>query len=280
MEVEPQLRAPDDHAAQVTPDRDPGESAPDTPVILDKFVVNSITAAGWRIEPMGDGCLVVEFGQRVDAEINRTARSVADYMLAHPIEGVVDIVPAFTSVTVHYRPEAFSDPSMHDPPHRQLRRQIEAILVRGVARPSDVARLVEVPVCYGGDFGPDLAEVAAACGLTPEQVIELHGASPHVVYMLGFAPGFPYLGGLDPRLAMPRRATPRTKIPAGTVAIAREQTAIYSLETPGGWNLIGRTPLKLFTPQANPPCLLQLGDRVCFVSIPLELFRTLEAQQA
>jgi inhibitor of KinA len=229
---------------------------------------------------MGDRCLIVEFGQRVDPEINRTARSVADHLLAHPIEGVVDIVPAFTSVAVHYRPEAFSDSSTHDPPYQRLRRQIEAILAQGVVRQSDVARLVEVPVCYGGDFGPDLAGVAAACGLTPEQVIELHGASPHVVYMLGFAPGFPYLGGLDPRLAMPRRTTPRTKVPAGTVAIAREQTAIYSLETPGGWNLIGRTPLKLFTPQANPPCLLQLGDRVRFVPIPLEHFRTLEEQQA
>jgi len=280
MEVEPQLRARDEHAAQVTPHLDPGGSAQGDPAILDKSIVNSITAAGWRIEPMGDGCLIVEFGQRVDAEINRTARSVAHYMLAHPIEGVVDIVPAFTSVTVHYRPEAFSDSPAHDPPHRQLRRRIEAILAQGITHPIDVARLVEVPVCYGGDFGPDLTGVAASCGLAPEQVIELHGASPHVVYMLGFAPGFPYLGGLDPRLAMPRRATPRTKIPAGTVAIAREQTAIYSIETPGGWNLIGRTPLKLFAPQASPPCLLQLGDRVRFVPIPLELFRTLEAQQA
>lgn len=240
----------------------------------------SAIPAGWRIEPMGDGCLIVEFGQRVDEEINRTARSVADHLIAHPIEGVVDVVPAFTSVAVHYRAEALTDSSARDPPHQRLRRRIEAILAQGVARPSDVPRLVEVPVCYGDGFGPDLAEVAVACGLAPERVIELHGASPHVVYMLGFAPGFPYLGGLDPRLAMPRRATPRTKIPAGTVAIAREQTAIYSLETPGGWNLIGRTPLKLFTPQASPPCLLQLGDSVRFVPISLERFRALEAQQA
>ena len=120
---------------------------------------------------MGDRCLIVEFGQRVDAEINRTARSVADYLLAHPIEGVVDIVPAFTSVAVHYRPEAFSDLSTRDPPHRRLQRRIDAILAQGVARPSDVARLVEVPVCYGNGFGPDLDEVAAACALSPEQVI-------------------------------------------------------------------------------------------------------------
>ena len=278
MEVEPHLRAPEDHAAPFT-HRDPSKSAQGSPANPDALVVSAITT-GWRIEPMGDGCLIIEFGQRVDEEINRTARSVADYLLAHPIEGVIDIVPAFTSVAVHYRPEVFSDLSTDDPPHRRLRRRIDAILAQGVPRPNDVARLVEVPMCYGYGFGPDLDEVAAACGLPLEQVIELHGASPHVVYMLGFAPGFPYLGGLDPRLAMPRRATPRTKIPAGTVAIAREQTSIYSLETPGGWNLIGRTPLKLFTPQASPPCLLHLGDRVRFVPITLELFGTIEAQQA
>ena len=278
MEVEPHLRAPEDHAAAFA-HRDSSGSQQSAPANPDKPVVSAIPT-GWRIEPMGDRCLIVEFGQRVDEEINRTARSVADYLMAHPIEGVVDVVPAFTSVAVHYRPEALPDSSAREPPHRRLRGRIEAILAQGVARPRDVPRLVEVPVCYGDAFGPDLAEVAAACGLSPEQVIELHGASPHVVYMLGFAPGFPYLGGLDPRLAMPRRATPRTRIPAGTVAIAREQTAIYSLETPGGWNLIGRTPLKLFTPQASPPCLLQLGDSVRFVPISLERFRALEAQQA
>ena len=137
-----------------------------------------------------------------------------------------------------------------------------------------------MPVCYGGEFGPDLAEVAAACGLAPEAVTELHRASPHVVYMLGFAPGFPYIGGLDQRLAMPRRSTPRERVPAGTVAIARDQTAIYSLETPGGWNMIGRTPLKLFNPLADPPCLLQAGDELRFVPISPQQYQTIQEQQA
>jgi len=275
MEVEPHRRAPADHGAAFA-HRDSSGSQPGANP--DKAIVRSLPT-GWRIEPVGDRCLIVEFGQRVDEEINRTARSVADHLMAHPIEGVIDVVPAFTSVAVHYRPEALADSPAGDSPHRRLRARIEAVLAQGVARPSESPRLVEVPVCYDDAFGPDLAEVAAACGLSREQVIELHGASPHIVYMLGFAPGFPYLGGLDSRLAMPRRATPRTRIPAGTVAIAREQTAIYSLETPGGWNLIGRTPLKLFTPQASPPCLLQLGDRVRFVPISLERYAALEAQQ-
>lgn len=228
---------------------------------------------------MGDCCLVVEFGRKVDAEINRRARAVADYLVAHPIEGIVDVVPAFTSVAVHYKPEMFWDGPTGNAPHLRLREQLESILARGIELPEEEARRIEVPVCYGGEFGPDLEEVAAARGLTQAQLIELHAESPHVVYMLGFAPGFPYMGGLDPRLVMPRRPTPRTVIPAGTVAIAREQTAIYPLETPGGWNLIGRTPLALFMPQMMPPSLLRLGDRVRFVPISRERYDELKAQQ-
>jgi inhibitor of KinA len=233
-------------------------------------------STGWRIAAMGDRCLIIEFGNRVDREINARARAAADFLLANPIPGVVDVVPAFTTVAVHYHPEALADAG-GELPHARLRRRIDELLGSGVPIAAETARVIDVPVCYGGDFGPDLGEIARALDLTEQQVIDLHGASPHVVYMLGFAPGFPYLGGLDARLAVPRRATPRTRIPAGSVAIAREQTAIYSLETPGGWNLIGRTPLRLFTPEANPPCLLRVGDRVRFVPISQERFAALEA---
>jgi inhibitor of KinA len=233
-------------------------------------VSRSSTEAAWQIRPMGDRSLIVEFGQRVDPEINQTVRSVAEYLVTHPIPGVVDIVPAFTTVAIHYLPEAFANTL---PPCERLSRHVESILSQGIARTPGARRVVEVPACYGGEFGSDLQEVAAACKLTPAEVIGLHSASRHIVYMLGFAPGFPYLGGLDERLAMPRRATPRTRIPAGTVAIAREQTAIYSVEMPGGWNLIGRTPLALFDVNADPPCLLQPGDEVRFVSISPQQYR-------
>lgn len=220
-----------------------------------------------RIVPMGDRCLIVEFESRVDAEINGAVRATADALLAQRIDGVVDVVPAFTTIAVHYRPDALhrADPSQL--PYRTLRRRIESVIAKGVARETTKARVVEVPVCYDREFGPDLDEVARARGLTAEQVIELHAASPHKVFMLGFAPGFPYLGGLDPRLEMPRRATPRTKVPAGSVAIARDQSAIYSFETPGGWNVLGRTPLRLFMPENDPPCALLPGDDVRFVPI-------------
>jgi len=231
------------------------------------------TGGNWRIDPVGDRCLMIEFGQRVDPQINQTVHAMADYLLEHPLPGVTDVVPAFTTVAVHYRPELIAAGDSTDTiPYRRLERAIEAILTRGVASTGRAARTVEIPVCYGGEFGPDLDEVATACGLTPGQVVELHGASDHMVYMLGFAPGFPYMGGLDPRLAMPRRSTPRVKIPAGTVAIAREQSAVYTLETPGGWNLIGRTPIELFTPHASSPTLLRPGDHVRFVPISQEQF--------
>ena len=227
-------------------------------------------------QPMGDRCVIIEFESRVDPEINARVRSVAEYLLTHPIEGVVDVVPAFTTVAVHYRPEALANDLPNESPYRRLCRSIESALAKGILRSHTGARVVEVPVCYGGELGPDLDEVAIQRNLTPQQVIELHAASKHQVYMLGFAPGFPYLGGLDPRLEMPRRATPRTKVPAGSVAIAREQSAIYSIETPGGWSILGRTPLRLFTPETDPPCLLQPGDNVHFVPVTVEEFKDMQ----
>ena len=233
----------------------------------------------WRIDPVGDRCLIVEFGQRVDPAINRTVHAFADRLLADPIAGVTDVVPAFTTVAVHYRPEEIGAGAARALPHQRLRKRLEDILRGGFDSRAVHARTIEIPVCYGGEFGPDLDEVASACSLSPQQVIDLHGASPHMVYMLGFAPGFPYMGGLDARLAMPRRATPRVKIPAGTVAIAREQSAIYTLETPGGWNLIGRTPVALFDPKADPPSLVRPGDNVRFVPITLEAFHAMHERE-
>ena len=137
--------------------------------------------------------------------------------------------------------------------------------------------LVEIPVCYGGDFGPDLAAVARHAGLSEAAVVELHSAAEYLVYMVGFAPGFPYLGGLDARLAMPRRPAPRPLVPAGAVGIAGAQTGIYSLPTPGGWQLIGRTPRRLFDAARTPPSLLQAGSRLRFVPISEVDFQQISA---
>ncbi|MBS0466942.1 MAG: 5-oxoprolinase subunit PxpB [Proteobacteria bacterium] len=221
-------------------------------------------AANWTIAPVGDRCLIVEFGQSIAPAINETVRNFAAQMLDAPVPGIVDVVPAFTTVALHYRPECFT--------YEVLRQRIENLLACGIRQRQGQTRTVEIPVCYGGEYGIDLNEVAAACGMTPTQVIEHHLASAHQVYMLGFVPGLAYIGGLDAKLTVPRRSTPRTSVPAGSIAIASDQTCIYPLESPGGWNLIGRTRLRLFDASLESPCLLQPGDRVRFVPISPEAF--------
>lgn len=216
----------------------------------------------WRFTPTGDRCLMIEFGRRLDPAVNRMAHAFTRRLLELSITGIVDVVPAFTTVSIHYRPECFG--------YDALCERMHELLANGIPDHGGQENQVEIPVCYGGECGPDLDEVAAACGHTPAEVMERHLASPHCVAMLGFAPGFPYITGLDPSLSVPRRATPRSRVPAGTVAIAGGQTGIYPLESPGGWNLIGRTPLKMFDLSRASPCLLGPGDLPRFVSITLE----------
>jgi inhibitor of KinA len=230
----------------------------------------------WRIDAVGDRCLLVGLGTEVDPATSARVHALVRRLQEQPIAGVRDVVPAFTTVALHYRPECFGAT-----PFATLRQLLLQRLATPLEGAADSGRLVEVPVCYGAadnDYGPDLGEVARRCGLPPEEVIARHQASTHRVYMLGFAPGFPFIGGLDPALSMPRRAQPRTRIPPGSVAIAREQTCIYPLETPGGWNLIGRTPLRLFDPAAEPPCRLAPGDAIRFVPIDKSAYLALLAE--
>lgn len=212
---------------------------------------------------------MVRFGDHVEAAVNEAVHAYAANLLRQPPEGLLDVVPAFTTVAVHYRPGTDA---------RALVSHLLRLLEAGRADAALAVRQVEIPVCYGGEAGPDLDEVAAACGMSAAEVIERHAASAHWVCMLGFAPGFPYMAGLDPRLQMPRRATPRVRIAPGTVAIARDQSCVYTLETPGGWNLIGRTPVALFTPLEASPTLLRPGDRVRFVPIAAEAYATARAR--
>jgi inhibitor of KinA len=162
-------------------------------------------------------------------------------------------------------------------PYEQMVTQLQQLLPSAQAAAADYAPgpLIEIPVCYGGELGPDLDIVASHTQLAPEEVIARHAQPDYLVYMVGFAPGFPYLGGLDARLATPRRARPRPLVPAGAVGIAGLQTGIYSLPTPGGWRLIGRTPLRLFDPSRAQPSLLQAGDRLRFVPISMQEFQCL-----
>ncbi len=210
-----------------------------------------------RLVPEGDRGLLVEYPPELSPEVNALVRG-ADALLSG-LPGVVETVPTFRSVLVIY------DPAMTT--LTALAERAEACVRAARPAPADGGSLIEVPVVYGGQAGPDLDAVAAACGLTPDEVIDLHSETVYLVYMLGFSPGWPYLGVLPPALRLPRRSTPRTRVPAGSVAIADALTGIYPQETPGGWHLIGRTLLRLFDPARSPACLLRPGDRVRFVPL-------------
>jgi inhibitor of KinA len=225
-----------------------------------------------RFFPMGDQALIVEFGERIDPALSaRIAALAVQLRESRPI-GVLDIVPAYTTLALHYDPAAVGAGTS---PYDALAETIGTWLETQSADTIAPGRQVEIPVCYGGAFGEDLEALARSHGLGVEEAIALHSGATYHVHMLGFVPGFAYLGGLDARLATPRRETPRPRIPAGSVAIAGEQTAIYPLATPGGWHIIGRTPLQLFTPAASPPSLLNAGDTVRFRPITAQEFSAL-----
>ena len=223
-----------------------------------------------RFLPCGDQAVTVEWGSTIDEHINRQVHAFARKAeeLFHP--AITEVVPTYRSATVHYRPEVFS--------YEEL-KQLLLSLTQGGAEEGEELPVVEIPVCYGGEYGPDLEEVAQHCSLTPEEVIARHTAPTYRSYMLGFTPGFPYLGGMDPSIAAPRRKEPRIHIPAGSVGIAGEQTGVYPIVSPGGWQLIGRTPLRLFDPQREQPILLSAGAGIRFVPIDEETFRKMEEKE-
>jgi inhibitor of KinA len=220
-----------------------------------------------RFLASGDTALVVEFGDRVDRRVSEEVLGLAGRVSRAALTGVVEIVPTFRSLMVHYDPVRTSA--------GELTAAIEA-LVTGEAPPAK-ARLWRVPVCYDGELAPDLADVAAQTGLTIEGVVALHSATRYHVYMIGFLPGFPYMGDLPAPLVLPRRADPRVRVPPGSVAIATTMTAIYPLESPGGWHLIGTTPIGLFDAHWKSPALFAPGDAVQFEPVQRQAFDELRA---
>lgn len=216
------------------------------------------------IHPLGDAALAVEFGQSIDPEINDQVRTLHEDLQANPLLGVVETVPTYRSLVVYYRPDLIGWEGIH----RALCQRLQ-----GMAHTSPApGGTVEIPVLYGGGEGPDLPFVAQHAGLEEEDVIRIHSQGIYRVYMLGFSPGFPYLGGMDSRIAAPRLETPRLQIPAGSVGIAGEQTGVYPLASPGGWRLIGRTPLRLYDPQRPHPILLRAGCSLRFRPVTREEF--------
>jgi inhibitor of KinA len=221
-----------------------------------------------RFQRASDQSLLIYFGQQITLGAHERVKKLLRLLESEPIAGIRNLHPAYCSVLVKFDALKWR----HD--------QLENILKQYLGRLEDVTlpepRQVEIPVCYGGEYGPDLTDVSEMHGMTPAQVIELHSSPAYVVYFLGFVPGFAYLGELPEALATPRLATPRRRVPAGSVGIAGRQTGVYPVATPGGWRLLGRTPISMFRPDRDGLSLLSIGDRVRFAPINQEQFAALE----
>jgi KipI family sensor histidine kinase inhibitor len=232
-------------------------------------------ASGWTLHASGERLLIVELQTRDRVAANRRARDFAARIRSESLPYVTVIVPAMTTVGIHYVPNRVPLAEQGQAPYEAIVNVLNRLLKTVTASQSNAPRVVEIPVCYGGEHGPDLEDVARACGLSMAEVIGLHSGALVDVMMLGFAPGHPYIGMFDEQLSPARRATPRTAVAAGSIGLANRQTVIYPLTLPGGWNLIGRTPLALFDPARKAPCLVNAGDQVRFAPITAAQFDTL-----
>jgi inhibitor of KinA len=222
--------------------------------------------------PLGDRALLIEAGDVIDPATTARVASVAARISGDPPPGVSDIVPAFCSVALHYDPEALRAEAKDRAPYDAMVERLQALLMDLDSAEPFEGRVFEIPVVYGGEHGEDLAWLAQTCGLTEEKVVEIHSGATYFAFSTGFAPGFAYLGTVDPQLRQPRRDKPRVRVPSGSVALANGFTGVYPLELPGGWHLVGRTPWQLFDVEREPPALLAAGDRVRFRPIPATQF--------
>lgn len=217
----------------------------------------------------GDCAILAVFGDAISPEINARVRAFDAAVKKAAIAGVVESVTAYCSVAVHYRPEIIS--------FQDLRDRLSALSNQPEKIGASARVVIEIPVAYGGEYGPDIKFVAQNAGLSQDDVVRMHTEPEYLIYMMGFMPGFTYLGGLNPKLNTPRLKTPRLKIPAGSVGIAGSQTGAYPVDSPGGWQLIGRTPVKLYDPAREKPILLDAGEYVKFVAVSPDEFRRIAA---
>lgn len=218
-----------------------------------------------KIIPLSESAVIIRFGNEISEELNDRALGLAAYIEKHPFPGFIEAVPAYASTAVYFDPvrvrKAIDEPL---PTQNAVRREIENALAQDLSSNAMERATVDIPVEFTGE---DLGSIADATGSTREKVVEIFLSRTYRVYMIGFLPGFAYMGEVDERIAMPRKETPRKAVPKGSVGIAGKQTGIYPLESPGGWQLLGHTPLEMFAPAAPQPCLLKPGDDVQFIDL-------------
>lgn len=223
-----------------------------------------------KILPAGETCLFVDFGEVIDLAVNARVQSLAQALIEQPFRGMKELVPTYRSLSIYF------DPLTVDLPALQAR--LKADLAKPFAAEQTGGREVRVPVCFGGEFGPDLGDVAEHTGMTEDEVVKCYCDSPLYCYMNGFTPGFPYLGGMNPALTTPRLKTPRELIPANSVAIGGAQAGAYSIASPGGWRIIGRIPYDLYDPQRDPAVAITSGLWVKFYPVTLERYSEIQKQ--
>ena len=219
--------------------------------------------------PLGDEAIVIEVGNEISKVATNLVRSITKRLEETLIDSIIEVIPAFTTVTVFYEVTAEFQ-------YKNVKKLIEKTLEEMKDFDSIKQRTIVIPVCYGGEYGPDIEFVAKHNQLSVEEVIAIHSSGTYEVNMIGFAPGFPFIDGMSEKIAAPRRTTPRLRIPERSVGIAGLQTGVYPIETPGGWQLIGRTPMNLFLPNEDIPSLLQAGDRIVFKPITDSEYAELE----
>lgn len=234
-------------------------------------------AEAYQIVPLGDGALLIQVGNQVNEAANKQVHRLFHH-LKNTFPFIIDLVPAYASLAVYYDVQQLR--TSQKTAYEAMKEKLLPLLPQAAATGDVGGKNMHIPVCYAKRFAPDIEMLATQKELSVEAVIALHTALTYRVYMIGFLPGFPYMGKVDSRIATPRKSTPRTAIPAGSVGIAGEQTGIYPLASPGGWNIIGRTPVRLFNKEAAVPVLLQPGDSVAFYSITEDEFENYQNRPA